>query len=69
MAALWEAMCLDRSVITLLRVADEAHMCIVTPIDLRSETWSTGLITSRPRSFTMRVSPVFDSAFPRVAKS
>lgn len=26
-------------------------MCIVTPIALRSDTWSTGLITSRPRSY------------------
>ena len=29
-------------------------MCIVTPIDRRSETWSTGLMTSRPRSFTTK---------------
>ena len=28
-------------------------MCIVTPKDLRSETWRTGLMTSRPRSYPM----------------
>jgi len=52
MGALEDDMCLYEGQYKFAkRTGRDTNMCIVTPIALRSDTWRTGAITSRPRSY------------------